>query len=100
VVDQHPDRDRRTSFAGNQPWQVVADRCVELYFAIVDLLQHSGSGERLGDAADAVSHIGRDGAAGGGIGDSGGAAPDLVVVAHLGENSGHARVMDGLQGGL
>jgi hypothetical protein len=76
----------------------VADRCVEPDLTALDLLQHRGGGEGLGDAADAVSHVGRDETAGGDIGDAGSVAPDPVAVTHLGEQSRHPREVDILYG--
>ena len=87
VVDQHPDGDRVAAFSRHQPRQVVADRRVEPDLTALDLLQDRGGGEGLGDAADAVPHVGSNGTAGADIGDAGGAAPHLVAVAHLGEHS-------------
>ena len=100
VVDQHSNGDRVAAFSGHQPRQVVADRRVEPDLTALDLLQDRGGGEGLGDAADAVPHVGRNGTAGADIGDAGGAAPYLVAVAHLGEHSRHPRAMDVVDGGL
>ena len=47
-----------------------------------------------------MSHVGRDGAAGADIGDSGGAAPDLVAVTHLGDYSGYSSAVDILYSGF
>jgi hypothetical protein len=75
-------------------------RRVQSDLTALDLLQHCGGGEGLGDAADAVSHVGRNGTAGADIGDSGGAAPDLVAVPYLGEYSGHSCAVDIVYGGF
>jgi hypothetical protein len=87
-----------TAFSGNQLRQVPADRCVETDLTALDLMQNRGGGEGLGDAADAVSHVGGDGAASVDIGDPGGAAPDLVAVSHLGEQARHPCAVDVFDG--
>jgi hypothetical protein len=78
----------------------VANWRVEPDLTVLDLLQDRSGGEGLGDAADAVPHIGSDGAAGADIGNAGGAAPHMVAVAHLGDHSRHPFVMDFVHGGL
>jgi len=45
-----------------------------------------------------MAHVGRDGSAGGDIGDSGGAAPDLLAVTHLGNYSRYSSAVDILYG--
>jgi hypothetical protein len=100
VVDQHPDRDRGSASSGNQFREVPADRCVETDPTALDQLQDRGGGEGLGDAADAVPQVGGDRATGDDIGDPGGTSPDLVAVAHLGEQARHPGAVDVVKGGV
>ncbi len=100
MVEEHPDGDGGAAFSGDQLGQVVTDRCVETDPAALDLLEHRGGGEGLGDAADSVPHVGGDRGAGDDIGDPGGSAPDLVAVAHLREQARHPGPVDVLEGGV
>jgi len=52
----------------------MSDWRVEPDLTALDLLQVRGGGEGLGDAADAVLHVGGNGTAGADIGDAGSAA--------------------------
>ncbi|GAA1016660.1 hypothetical protein GCM10009564_52640 [Streptomyces thermogriseus] len=47
-----------------------------------------------------MPHVGGDGAAGGDIGDPGGAAPDLVAVPYLGEQARYPGAVDVFEGGV
>jgi hypothetical protein len=100
VPDQHPHRDGVAAVAGHQVRQVVADRGVESDMALFDLAQHGHGGEGLGDAADAVTHVGGGGGAGVEVGDARGAAEHVVAVADLGERGGDSGPVHRVQGRL
>ena len=51
-------------------------------------------------ATGAVPHVGGDRAAGAHVGDSGGAAPDPVAIADLGDDARHPGAVDAFDGGL
>jgi hypothetical protein len=78
----------------------VAARRVEPDLTAFDELQDRDRRKGLGDAADAVPHVGGNGTSGADIGDTCGAAPYLVAIAHLSEHSRDPRAMNLVYGGL
>jgi hypothetical protein len=97
VVDQHPNRDLPTTLARHQVRQVIPDRTIQFDLSAFDLLQHSGGGECLGDASDAMVEVGSHRAAAVEIGDACSALPPAVVETDLGGDAGQARFVDGRQ---
>jgi hypothetical protein len=93
VVEQHPNRDPPAALARHKPWQVVADRRVQPDPPPLDLLQDRGRGERLGDTADPLQHVGPDRTAGPNVGDPGRAARHLAGIAHFRVHTRHPCAM-------